>query len=378
MQIANRHRNDYGAILLLDPRLQVRSNQEQLSRWLRSVTTNINSFEEIVMPLRAFFRHHAPVAPPAPAPVLAPVPTLATTPAATTTAPIKAIAEKVKKEHEGSEKQQHQSARTGNEKEESNDTKPATDAGKSSRKRGVGNASIEQFLIKQRIPPAPVENRRLAVSLPVSKESGDGIVSAKSSRIPSGKGIAKMFLKSSSGTPRVASAVGKTAHTIGVGMNAKTPSNTVEILGEEEDEQEVEVENMQPNPSVLNSRRPSQDSDDDPFEQDINFNFNLKNSTSNNSNNSNSTGKVRSSGGFMPASALKHNRNGEIPSTSSSVETNSRGNEGATEQDASRAHSSYHYGDDNEEGEDDEIDVWDPKAVTEHARKKKRDSLVHS
>ncbi len=50
-----RHRGDFGAILLCDPRYaEVRSNN-QLSRWARPLSVAYNSFEEIVIPLKVFF-----------------------------------------------------------------------------------------------------------------------------------------------------------------------------------------------------------------------------------------------------------------------------------------------------------------------------------
>ncbi len=50
-----RHKNDFGAIMLLDPRFQQSSMKSQLSRWLRSSVCDYSRFEDLLLPLQSFF-----------------------------------------------------------------------------------------------------------------------------------------------------------------------------------------------------------------------------------------------------------------------------------------------------------------------------------
>jgi hypothetical protein len=51
-----RHVQDFGAIILCDPRYQKNQNQQQLSRWVRSNVMNSHRLEDILLPMRIFFQ----------------------------------------------------------------------------------------------------------------------------------------------------------------------------------------------------------------------------------------------------------------------------------------------------------------------------------
>lgn len=52
-----RHRNDYGAIILLDTRFNSVRIKNQISKWLRDNIKAVNNFGEIMRDLKAFFRN---------------------------------------------------------------------------------------------------------------------------------------------------------------------------------------------------------------------------------------------------------------------------------------------------------------------------------
>lgn len=51
-----RHRNDYGAILLLDSRFDSHGVKKNMSKWLRNKISCVNSFGQILPLLRNFYR----------------------------------------------------------------------------------------------------------------------------------------------------------------------------------------------------------------------------------------------------------------------------------------------------------------------------------
>lgn len=51
-----RHKDDYGAILLLDERFNSSNVKQQMSRWLRDHIRVVNNFGEVVRDLSRFFR----------------------------------------------------------------------------------------------------------------------------------------------------------------------------------------------------------------------------------------------------------------------------------------------------------------------------------
>lgn len=51
-----RHKDDYGAILLLDERFNSSNVKQQMSRWLRDHIRLVNNFGEVVRDLSRFFR----------------------------------------------------------------------------------------------------------------------------------------------------------------------------------------------------------------------------------------------------------------------------------------------------------------------------------
>lgn len=51
-----RHRNDYGAILLLDSRFNSPRIKGQMSLWLRDMIMPVNKFGEAIRELKGFFR----------------------------------------------------------------------------------------------------------------------------------------------------------------------------------------------------------------------------------------------------------------------------------------------------------------------------------
>ena len=50
-----RHINDFGAIILCDPRFHLKQTQQELSRWMRSSVKNHTGIEDVILPLRMFF-----------------------------------------------------------------------------------------------------------------------------------------------------------------------------------------------------------------------------------------------------------------------------------------------------------------------------------
>lgn len=54
-----RHRNDYGAIILCDPRYLSSTNQSNLSKWVRASVVNCSRLEDVVEPMRSFFSNIA-------------------------------------------------------------------------------------------------------------------------------------------------------------------------------------------------------------------------------------------------------------------------------------------------------------------------------
>ena len=50
-----RHRLDYGALILCDPRYHSPSTHQQLSRWIRPAVVNVNNFEENIIAFKLFF-----------------------------------------------------------------------------------------------------------------------------------------------------------------------------------------------------------------------------------------------------------------------------------------------------------------------------------
>lgn len=51
-----RHRNDYGAIILLDTRFNNFRIKNQMSKWLRDSIKVVNNFGEIMKDLKTFFK----------------------------------------------------------------------------------------------------------------------------------------------------------------------------------------------------------------------------------------------------------------------------------------------------------------------------------
>eukprot|EP01034_Spumella_vulgaris_P023649 gene23649-29890_t len=55
-----RHKNDYGAIFLLDPRFQGEAVMSNMSRWMRSTAVNYQRLEDVILPAKTFFARLLP------------------------------------------------------------------------------------------------------------------------------------------------------------------------------------------------------------------------------------------------------------------------------------------------------------------------------